>query len=111
MAKKSHARLTKQMEERRTAKLALHVEAMGAAFCKATGTDPSKAALRVVQNKDGSLKYWYEEHAEPSAEAASEMEVKEMFTLLMDVAKYHDSTGLFPEIVENVKRFLSRYEE
>ncbi len=104
MARKSHARLTKHLEERRTAKLALHVEAMGAAFCKATGTDPARAALRVVQNQDGSLKYWYEAHAEPSAEAASEMEVKEMFSLLMDVAKYHESAGLFPDI-------LSRYEE
>lgn len=93
MAKKSMAQLHREIRkarERESAKLAKHLEIMGAAYAKATDVPPTEVALMSETLKDGTRRYWYTRFDTKPNLDECHPDIRRLFELAMEIKRAAD---------------------
>lgn len=92
MSKKSGQSILKQIKKakaREANKLAHHLEAMGAAYCRATDIPPSRVTLMSETLKDGTRRYWYTEFTDKPNLADCHPDIQKMFDTAFALVNAH----------------------
>lgn len=120
MAKKSLKRQIKESEERRSQKLLYRLDALMAAYTKATNIDPTQACLIMEelpideQVKTGKrMKYYFMHHEPKINDQTAHPDVKYLMLAAMHLTqarKQGDNESILG-IVDEMAVFLKRYED